>query len=224
LAGTLRALLAELVGAFAWTALAAGAVVVDAASGGRLGPVGVALAQGLAAAAVFGALGREAPALFNPAFAFALAVLRRLDAARAALCAFAQLSGASLAALFLTAVFHHSPLLRNPPHLGACHSTIGFREATLVEAVLTFFLALASHRLLQQDRRSGPSWALAVGAWVGAAALFAGGLTGAALNPARAFGPAMLSMFWAQHYVYWVGPVTGAVLGFAASEFLLAPK
>lgn len=214
MAGNLRAFLADFVGCFGWTFFAAGAVCADAATHGALGPVGVALATGLAVAAVFGMLGRFSAGFFNPALTLALAAARRTDWIRAALAFLSQLLGAACAGLLLEQLFGAVLPPAAAPHLGTPVVTgLGFRAATLLEAVMTFFLALAA---LGGSGRSAAARALLVGAAAGAAALVAGPLTGAALNPARAFGPASASGFWAEHYVYWFGPAAGA----AAAAFL----
>jgi glycerol uptake facilitator-like aquaporin len=125
----------------------------------------------------------------------------------------AQLLGAACAGLLLRAVLAGGKpeLLGAPTYLGACApSGIGYRAATLIEAVFTFFLACAVTASSERRRRALGPFA------IGAAALFgglaAGPLTGAAMNPARAFGPAMAAGAWSRHYVYWVGPLAGALL------------
>lgn len=208
MAGNIRALVAELVGTFGWVLFVAGAACADALAGGRLGPGGQALAQGLAVAGVYGVFGRYSAGLFNPAFTAALVAARRLDWVKAALCLLCQLLGAALAGLFLATIFGAAD---RPPFLGAVVPSLDFRAATLVEAVLAFFLAAAA-RTASQDRRLGGG-ALTVGAVAAAASLVGGPLTGAAMNPARAFGPAVASGLWRMHYVYWVGPLAGAMAG-----------
>lgn len=224
MAGNLRAFLAELAGTFAWVFFGAGAVCADAASGGRLGPLGLALSQGLTVAFVFGLFGRHSPGLFNPAFAWALAATRRLDPARAALALVCQLFGAALAGLLLAQLFSHTAVVSEPPYLGAPmpSSLLGFRGATLLEAVLTFFLALAAYGAFGGGSDPG-RWgtrALVLGTGACVCALVGGPLSGAILNPARAFGPAVASGYWTQHYVYWVGPAAGALLGMGLAHAL----
>lgn len=223
MAGNLRAFVSELVGTFGWVLFAAGAVCADAALGGKLGPAGVATAQGLGVAAVFGLFGRHSPGLFNPAFTLALAIFKRLDWGKAALCLVCQLLGAALAGVFLAKIYSHFPMLNDPPYLGTpTPEGLGFRGATLVEAVLTLFLTLAACRSWK-DLESGAlgTAVLIVGAVTIAASIVGGPLSGAALNPARAFGPAIATGFWSQQYVYWFGPAAGAILGMSLSTFLL---
>ncbi|MFH1725853.1 MAG: aquaporin [Elusimicrobiota bacterium] len=222
MAGNLRAFLAELMGTFAWVLFVAGAVCTDASLDGALGPAGIAMAQGVALAAVFGVFGPYSIGLFNPAFTIALACLKRVEIGKAALCLLCQLLGAVLAALLLKQIFSHLLLAGEPPYLGTpLASAVGFRSATLLEAVITFFLAVAAYRATEDTGMpSVAPRAIVVGAVAAAAAFVAGPLTGAAMNPARAFGPAVVTGFWSQHYVYWVGPLAGAVGGMALSRFL----
>mgnify|MGYP001558706822 FL=1 len=224
MAGTLRALAAEFLGTFAWVCLGAGAVCADSLSGGRLGPTGIGLCQGLAVAAVFALFGRRAQGLFNPAFTAALLLFKRLTPPQALLCLLSQLLAAALAGLFLAGAFSRAEIASAEPFLGACLPSVGFRAATLIEAVMTFFLAGAAGRALDARAEDHAAWSLAVGAVASAATLAAFPLTGAAFNPARAFGPAMVTGQWSLHYVYWVGPAAGAVLGTAAARFLFSAQ
>jgi aquaporin Z len=210
--GGLRAFGAELTGTFALTLAGAGAVCMDAMTGGRLGPVGIALAYAAAMAAAFYAFPGSG-ARFNPALTLADLAVRRSPLTRGVFAVAAQLLGAACAGLLLKAVLAGGKpeLLGAPTYLGACApSGIGYRAATLIEAVLTFFLACAVTASAERRRRALGPFA------IGAAALFgglaAGPLTGAAMNPARAFGPAIAAGAWSRHYVYWVGPLAGALL------------
>lgn len=220
--GGLRAFAAEFVGTFALTLAGAGALCLDFATGGKIGPVGIALAYAAAAATVVhtftSAVGR-----FNPAICIAELGLRRVDAQRGVLALAAQLLGAACAGLFLRAVLSggRPELLVAPAYLGSCLPVgIGYRAATLVEAVVTFFLALA---IFAADRRRSQRFApLTIGAATLFGALIAGPLTGGAMNPARAFGPALAAGLWSMQYVYWVGPLAGAVVAALAAPYLIS--
>ena len=224
MAGNLRALTAEFLGTFAWVFLAAGMVCSDASRGGALGVPGIALGVGLTVAAVFGIFGRTARGQFNPAFTLGLWAARRLDAASAALCLVCQLLAAALAGLLLAKAFAHAPILSEPPFLGVPRPAgIGFRSATVLEAFATMLLAMAvyaPHPGERSGRAASIFGAIAAGAVAAAAALVIGPLTGASLNPARAFGPALASGLWSQHYVYWAGPLAGGAAGMLLSRFL----
>lgn len=219
--GGLRAFFAELFGTFALTLAGAGALCLDAATGGRLGPAGVALAYAAGAATVVHtfptAVGR-----FNPALAIAELVVGATGVARGVFALGAQLLGAACAGLFLRAVLSggRPELLGAPTYLGACMpSGVGYRAATLIEAVATFFLALAVFAADQRRaRRLGP---LSIGAATLFGSLIAGPLTGGALNPARAFGPAVAAGRWSMHYIYWVGPIAGAIVAALTAPYLI---
>lgn len=216
----LRAFSAELAGTFALVLGAAGAACMDALTGGRLGPLGVALAYASATVVAFHAF-PNAVGYFNPALTISEWLFKRVGTLQAVFAVVAQMLGSACAALFLRAALSSRPELLLPPiSLGACAlNGIGYRSATLVEAVLTFFLGLsvlASHD--SRARRRGP---LAIGAATLFGALAAGPLTGAALNPARAFGPAIASGFWKFHYVFWVGPLAGAALAALVAPYLV---
>ncbi|OIO10749.1 MAG: hypothetical protein AUJ52_03500 [Elusimicrobia bacterium CG1_02_63_36] len=224
MAGNLRALIAEFLGTFAWVFFAAGVVCSDASLGGSIGPAGIALGVGLTVAAVFGIFGKAARGQFNPAFTLGLVAARRLDIVQGALCLVSQLFAAALAGLFLARAFAHAPILAEAPFLGTpMPSGVGFRGASLLEAVATMMLAMAVYAPGAADRSGRASLiftAIAAGAVAASAALVLGPLTGAALNPARAFGPALATGYWHQHYVYWAGPLAGGAAGMGLSRFL----
>lgn len=219
--GGLRAFAAELTGTFALTLAGAGALCLDRATGGAIGPAGVALAYGGAAATVTHAF-PSASGRFNPALVVAELVTRRHAATRGVFALAAQLLGAVCAGLFLKAVLigGRPEIAGAPAYLGSVQpSGIGYRAATLVEAVLTFFLALAVFAADERRaRRLGP---ISIGAATLFGALIGGPLTGGAMNPARAFGPALAAGYWSMHYVYWVGPLAGAIVAALAAPYLI---
>jgi glycerol uptake facilitator-like aquaporin len=219
--GGLRAFGAELVGTFALVLAAAGAACLDAATGGKIGPAWAALAYASATAAAFYCF-PQARGRFNPALTLAQFAVQRADALRSVFALIAQLLGAACAGLFLRAVLEggRPELLGAPTYLGACAPNgIGYRAATLVEAVATFFLACAVAASEERRRRSlGP---LMIGAATLFGALAAGPMTGGAMNPARAFGPALAAGRWTRQYVYWVGPLAGATLAALLAPYLI---
>jgi glycerol uptake facilitator-like aquaporin len=110
-----------------------------------------------------------------------------------------------------------APQLQQVPYqsAGGLHFTgvVGFGTGTFIEALLTFFLVLAVYGTAV-DPRHPPIGGLAIGLTVFVDILVAGNVTGAAMNPARAFGPAVVSNFWTNQLVYWIGPlIGGAVAG-----------
>ena len=199
-----RALLAELIGTYALVFFGPGAAVVDAQTG-ALGHAGVALVFGLTVTVVIAALAPISGAHINPAATFALVLAGRFSLRRALPYVLAQLSGAVLAAYTLLALFG----LKG--NLGATLPAGSAGQAFALETVMTFFLLLVA-------LRSGLPWA--VGAVVGLEAMMGGPITGASMNPARSFGPALASGLWTAHWLYWAAPLLGAALAVAASRFL----
>lgn len=211
MSGNIRSFLAEFIGTFAVVWLAAGAVCIDAAVPGRLGAVGVSLAYGLGVAMMTYALGPASGGHFNPALTAAAYVSRRLELIKAIFYLISQLLGAALAGLLLARTFAAWPQLATAqPFFGSCDlNGIGFRGATLLEAIATFLLVLV-YCSARYEGRARSGWPLAMGFAVTAGSLALGPLTGGAMNPARAFGPAVASGHWTHFYVYCVGPLVGA--------------
>ena len=86
-------------------------------------------------------------------------------------------------------------------------------QGILVEAILTFFLVFVVHGTAVDERAQRAVAGLAIGSTITLDILFGGPLTGAAMNPARVFGPAVAAGFWKDHLVYWIGPLLGGGLG-----------
>jgi glycerol uptake facilitator-like aquaporin len=124
----------------------------------------------------------------------------------------AQLSGAAAASLLTKGLYG------NTAHLGATLPSHGTRQALVLEIALTFFLMFVIMAVATDVRAVGEAAALAIGGYVGLAATFAGPIAGASMNPARSFGPALVSNEWSSWWVYWVGPVVGALLGALAYQ------
>ncbi|ULH17076.1 aquaporin (plasmid) [Deinococcus sp. KNUC1210] len=202
-----RVLLAELLGTFALVFFGPGAAVVDAQTA-ALGHTGVALVFGLIVTVIIAALAPISGAHINPAATFALVLAGKFPLARAVPYLLAQLLGASLAGFVLLALFG----LKG--QLGVTVPAGSVAQAFTLETVLTFFLLLVA-------LRSGLPWA--VGGTVALEALMGGPITGASMNPARSFGPALASGIWTAHWLYWAAPLLGAGLAVAANH-LLSPS
>ena len=199
-----RALTAEAIGTFTLVFFGPGAAVVDAQSG-ALGHMGVALVFGLTVTVVIAALAPISGAHINPAATFALTLAGKFPRGRVLPYVAAQLLGAVLAAFLLRALFG----LKGD--LGVSVPAGSVPQAFVLETVMTFFLLLVA-------LRSGLPWA--VGGVVALEAAMGGPITGASMNPARSFGPALASGVWTAHWLYWVAPLLGAALAVAASHFL----
>jgi MIP family channel proteins len=223
---TAAALVAEAIGTFLFFFVGAGSVVLGdymTANGGT-GPglVGVALAHGLALAVLASALGAVSGAHFNPAVTLAIWIMGRINPLRAALYVVAQLIGALAAGVALKAVFADSwqPSNIGTPALGAGITPL---LGIGVEAVLTALLVLVVIGTALDPR--GPKLGgLAIGLAVAADILVGGPLTGAAMNPARWFGPAVAAGAYANWYVWWIGPAIGAAAAALIYRFALAEQ
>ncbi|MFN8638656.1 MAG: aquaporin [Dehalococcoidia bacterium] len=214
-----RKLIAEFVGTF--TLIFAGAGAIIASQGTNL--VAIALAHGLSIAIMGSALGHISGGVFNPSLTVGLWVTRRLRAMDAVAYMVAQLAGAVVAAAVLVAVFDVT--LRNQVHLGTpmLGTGVTFTQGVVLEALMTFFLMLAVFGTALDER--GPKLgALLIGLTITMDIAFAGTLTGASMNPARTFGPALVSGTWTNHLVYWVGPIFGAVAAAILYEFVFLEK
>ncbi len=206
-----KAALAELIGAFALIFMGAGAILADAMTGGKVGLVGIAFAHGLAIATMVSATGHLSGGHLNPAVTGAFVMTGRLSVRSGLVYVAAQLVGASLAAFFLTASFPEA--VRKATMLGtpALASSVSAGTGIVVEAILTFFLVFAVFGTAVDSR--GPKvGGLFIGLVIVMDILAGGALTGAAMNPARAFGPALFAGAWANQAVYWIGPLLGAAV------------
>jgi aquaporin NIP len=207
-------LAAEAVGTFMLVAIGPGAAAVDVWSRGAVSHVGVALAFGtVILAAVYG-VGHVSGAHLNPAVTTGFWLAGRLPGADLLPYIGAQLIGATAAALGIKAVLGVAAV-------GAVTvPAIGVLSAAGVEVVLTFALMLVVMAVATDSRVAGVVAGLAVGATVTADALAGGPLTGASMNPARSFGPALAAGVWTAHWVYWLAPLTGAALAVAVYDYL----
>lgn len=198
-----RKLVAEFVGTFTLIFIGAGSIIVGS------GIVGVAIAHGLAIAIMVSALGAVSGAIFNPALTIGLWATRRLPSVDALAYIIVQLLGAVAGAAVLEAAFPAT--LRDVANGVPDIAGVTFLQATVIEAVLTFFLMTAVFGTAV-DRRAPHVGGFAIGLVLTMDILAAGRLTGAAMNPARAFGPELVTGHWANAAVYWVGPIMGAVI------------
>ena len=203
---------AEFIGTFALILIGAGAVCVNGLTGGSVGLVGIALAHGLTIMTMVYALGHVSGGHFNPAVTTAMAVTRRIETKDAVAYIVAQLAGASTAAFLLSYWFPRAS--GAPIALGACALMSGISPTAgiLLEGVLTFFLVTVIWGVAVDARGAKPAVGLAIGLTITLDILMGGPVTGAAMNPARAFGPALISGSWVNHVVYWIGPILGGIL------------
>ncbi|MHB8642624.1 MAG: aquaporin [Gaiellaceae bacterium] len=207
----LRRGVAEFVGAFTLIFAGVGSIALGADL------TGVALAHGLAIAVMVSALGHISGGHFNPAITFGFWVTRKIETKGAAVYWLAQFAGATAAALLIKWLIPGDALGHGVPSV----SVISPFEAMVLEAILTFFLVWVVFATAVDPRGSFASIAgLGIGLTI-TMDIFAGGrLTGAAMNPARAFGPELAGGHWANAWVWYAGPVLGAVVAAVAYDWL----
>jgi len=218
---TLRPLIAEFIGVFMLVFIGGGAIIINAYKDGSVGLGGIAAASGLAYALAVTATMGISGGHINPAVTIGLWSVGRINALKAGLYIVAQLLGGVCAALVLKGLFPTgAAALRQYGALSLGADTT-LATAILLEAVMTFFLALAVMGTVV-DSAAPKVGGFAVGLTLWMCILAGGPLTGAALNPARTFGPALVSGFWVGQVAYWVGPILGAVVAMQVYQrFLL---
>jgi aquaporin Z len=203
-----RNALVEVIGTFALIFVGAGAIVATA--GNDL--VAIALAHGLAIGIMVAAAGHISGGVYNPALVCGLMAARRMPAARGAYYVVAQLIGATLAALALKAIFP-APMTAavglGTPQLGP---GISPGAGVLIELIMTFFLMYAVFGVAVDMRGARAIAGLVIGLTITFDIFVGGGVSGAAINPARWFGPAVVQGIFTDWWVWWVGPIVGAII------------
>jgi MIP family channel proteins len=213
---------AEALGTFALVFFGAGAVASKYFPDATYGIFGVAVAHGLVLAVMITAVMGISGGHLNPAVTLGFLVTRRIRLPDAAVYIVAQLLGAVAAALLLKQVYPVGVI--RPISLGtpAIAATIQLPQAILIEAVMAFFLVSAVFGTVvnpDAPRLGG----FGIGLTLLFCVLVGGPLTGAAVNPARAFGPALVSGQWVAHIAYWVGPILGGIVAALLWEHFLLP-
>ena len=212
---------AEFVGAFTLIFIGGGAGIVV----GGNDIVAIALANGLAIGIMVTNLGHISGGHFNPAITLAFVLARRITARLAAVYWAAQFAGAVAAALLLRGIFSNISRLGEVPHA----PLVSDGKGLIVEIVLTFFLVWAVWATAVDPRGAFKAIAgLAIGLTITMDVFMGGPVTGAAMNPARAFGPELVENFWGEAWIYYLGPALGAVIAALVYEYLylrpLAPE
>lgn len=216
-----RALIAEAVGTFMFFSIGAGAVVADGMTSGKVGIVGIALAHGLALAIAVSAFGPISGGHFNPAVTLGAHVAGKHPRERVLTYWAAQAVGALAAGVFLRIAFDHVPAAADLTKLGTPTLAPGLPAITaiVIELVLTIFLLWAVFGTAiapTAPRIAG----FGIGLTVAADILVGGPLTGAAMNPARWLGPAVAAGYFANWFVYIIGPFAGAALAGLSYKYL----
>jgi MIP family channel proteins len=211
-----KAFIAEFIGTFALMFVGGGAIIVNAGSGHEL--LAAALAHGLILAAFVPATMHISGGQFNPAVSIALAVIGKQTWLSASVFIITQLLAVTIAAAML------KWLLAETYEVGNLGATLGrfssgehadAARVVVLEIIATFFLMAVIMGGIVDNRGLGRTKAIGgfcVGIVVAAVILCFGPLTGASMNPARSFGPALVADEWTMHWAYWLAPTVGALL------------
>src|SRR3954468_14907446 len=206
---------AEAMAAFALIFCVGGAAAAEASGHAHLGLPAQAAVSGLAIMGLIYAVGHLSGAHINPAVTIAFTITRHFPRREALTYVTAQLTGAALAGLLVLAAWPDKP-----GHLGANIASVSTATALLYEVVLSALLMFVIVAVATDTRAVGAGAAIAIGGVVVLDILIGGGVSGASMNPARSFGPALASGTWSQFWIWIAGPVVGTSLGALAYQFI----
>ena len=222
--GLARRLVAEALGTFSFVFIGAAVVVVNGGfPNSGIGLLGIALAHALALSIMITSTMTISGGHLNPAVTIGLLVGRRIDVVSAAAYIVTQLAAAVVAAFLVKALLPAAAVRNALVGVPVIAGSVSLGQAIGIELVLTFFLVSAVYgtAVSADAPRVG-------GFGIGLVLLFdilvGGPLTGAAMNPARAFGPAVAAGEWVGHIVYWVGPLVGGIIAALVWEYGLLPR
>ena len=209
-----RRLFSELLGTFLLVMVAAGGGILHAK--GQISLAAAVVAPGLMVMAIILFMGAVSGAHLNPGVTLAFATRRDFPWRRVPAYIVVQLVGATLACLFLLAVFG------NIEHLGATLPGPGYHDwqAFLMEIALTGGLLSVILGTASAAQNVGALGALGVGGYIALAGLWAAPVSGTSMNPARSFGPALVSGDWSAYWVYLAGPLIGAAIAVGCAMVL----
>ena len=210
--------LAEFIGTFGLVFATAGANVVNELSDGQITHLGVGIVSGLIITAMIYAVGHISGAHFNPAVTVGFTVGRHFPVKEVPVYWTAQLLGGSVGALSLLGLFGKVGIMGGTVPRGSTLESFGF------EIPLTFILMFVIMAVATDSRAQGGQAALAVGGTVALNSIFGGPISGASMNPARSFGPALAAWNWGDHWIYWTAPFVGAAIAALAYNLLRSSK
>ena len=212
-----RSFLAEFIGTFSLVVVGCGAIAVQAQTG-VLTHLGVAIAFGSVVMVMISAVGHISGAHLNPAVTIAFAMLRHFPWRLTTGYILAQFLGATLAAGVLRAMFGMEV------QLGVTLTEGSVLQSFMLEVLLTASLMFVITAVATDTKAVGQLAAIMIGATVMVNALWGGPISGASMNPARSFGPALVSGVWSDQWLYLIAPPLGAMLGALAYQMIREPS
>ncbi len=210
--------LAEFIGTFAIVFCGTGAIIINEETGGTITHVGIAITFGLIVMAMIYALGNISGAHFNPAVSIAFTLIKKFPIREVLPYIISQLTGALLASLVLKFLFPDNLSLGTTIPAGSD------LQSFVLEFILTFLLMLVIINVAHGSKEQGLFAGMAIGSVVLLEAMFAGPICGASMNPARSFGPAILSGNLTHLWLYLLAPVMGAIAAVFTGEYLKTEK
>ncbi|HUL01963.1 MAG TPA: aquaporin [Gemmatimonadales bacterium] len=219
----IRPLTAEMVGMLLFVFLGAGSIVMNGATGGALGLVGMAAVHGVGMAVLVSATMNISGGHMNPAVTFAIWLAGKIDGRTAGAYVAAQLVGAIIGAFLVNLLLPSGPVHAAMSGAAQLGPTVTFVEGVWIEAVLTFFLvsAVFGTAVSSEAPRIG---GFGIGLAIFVDALVGGHLTGSMMNPARALGPAIAGHAMQGQAIYWIGPLLGAGVAALLWRAVLLPR
>ena len=199
--------IAEFIGTFALVFCGTGAIIVNEVAGGTITHVGISLTFGLIVMVMIYTIGDISGAHINPAVTLGFWSAGRFPIREVLPFLTAQFAGAILASIILRFLFPNSLCL------GATIPVVPNMQTFVIEVILTFFLMFVIISVSTGSKEKGITAGIAIGSVIALASLFAGPITGASMNPARSFAPALISNNFSSLPVYLIAPFLGAYLG-----------
>lgn len=211
----MKRLAAETIGTFVLVFIGTGAIIFDHVSNGRLSTLGISIAFGVAVCAMILVFGGISGAHINPAVSIGLFVAGRFSHLDLLPYIGAQIFGAVAASAVLKQIYPDAPA-----HLGATLPAGSNFQCFCVEGLMSAILMGVVLVVSTHWPRERWKVALAAGVIVGCEAFWGGPVTGASMNPARSFGPALLCMDFRSHWIYWLAPISGCIVAAQAWRYI----
>jgi len=196
----------EFIGTFFLVFAGTGAIIVNDLTGGQITHLGVALTFGLVVMVMIYSIGNVSGAHMNPAVTLGFLISGRLEKHHTFPYIASQFLGAICASLTLRMLF------LNHPALGTTIPSVSIFQAFVMETLLSFLLMFVILNVATTTQEKNLMAGVVVGSTIALEALFAGPITGASMNPARSFGPALVSGHLQYVWIYLTAPVLGAIL------------